>query len=199
MFTEKLAALCAENGVTFRFNTTITSINTSTQSHRQRVNRDRRTDGGRLCCGLRQLFAIPVAADRGAYSGLSGKGLFHHRPDRRQADAAPVSTIMDETYKVAITRLGDRIRAGGTAEISGYDLNFARCAAGDTATFGRRSVSRRRRSQQGDFLDGLAADDAGWSADHWRRARNIRISTSTPGTARLAGQCPAALAACWPI
>jgi D-amino-acid dehydrogenase len=29
---------------------------------------------------------------------------------------------MDETYKVAITRLGDRIRVGGTAEIAGYDL-----------------------------------------------------------------------------
>nr|WP_249134996.1 D-amino acid dehydrogenase [Bradyrhizobium sp. AUGA SZCCT0222] len=35
-------------------------------------------------------------------------------------DAAPVSTVMDESYKVAITRLGDRIRVGGTAEISGY-------------------------------------------------------------------------------
>jgi D-amino-acid dehydrogenase len=35
-------------------------------------------------------------------------------------DAAPVSTVMDESYKVAITRLGNRIRVGGTAEISGY-------------------------------------------------------------------------------
>jgi D-amino-acid dehydrogenase len=34
---------------------------------------------------------------------------------------APVSTIMDETYKVAITRLGDRIRVGGMAEIAGFD------------------------------------------------------------------------------
>jgi D-amino-acid dehydrogenase len=35
-------------------------------------------------------------------------------------DGAPVSTVMDESYKVATTRLGDRIRVGGTAEISGY-------------------------------------------------------------------------------
>jgi D-amino-acid dehydrogenase len=35
-------------------------------------------------------------------------------------DAAPVSTVMDENHKVAITRLGDRIRVGGTAEVSGY-------------------------------------------------------------------------------
>ncbi|KNY14467.1 amino acid dehydrogenase [Shinella sp. SUS2] len=33
---------------------------------------------------------------------------------------APESTVMDETYKIAITRLGDRIRVGGMAEISGY-------------------------------------------------------------------------------
>jgi hypothetical protein len=31
---------------------------------------------------------------------------------------------MDETYKIAITRLGDRIRVGGTAEIAGYNLDL---------------------------------------------------------------------------
>ena len=39
-------------------------------------------------------------------------------------DGAPESTVMDESYKVAITRLGDRIRVGGTAEITGYNLNL---------------------------------------------------------------------------
>lgn len=37
------------------------------------------------------------------------------------ASRAPESTVMDETYKIAITRLGDRIRVGGMAEISGYN------------------------------------------------------------------------------
>ena len=48
-------------------------------------------------------------------------------------DAAPVSTVMDESYKVAITRLGDRIRVGGTAEVSGYSdtLHAARRATLD--------------------------------------------------------------------
>jgi len=36
------------------------------------------------------------------------------------ASRAPESTVMDETYKIAITRLGERIRVGGMAEISGY-------------------------------------------------------------------------------
>lgn len=35
---------------------------------------------------------------------------------------APQSTVMDETHKVAITRLGDRIRVGGTAELAGYNM-----------------------------------------------------------------------------
>ena len=37
------------------------------------------------------------------------------------AARAPESTVMDETYKIAITRLGDRIRVGGMAEISGFN------------------------------------------------------------------------------
>ncbi len=40
------------------------------------------------------------------------------------AARAPVSTVMDETYKVAVTRLGDRIRAAGTAELTGFDLSL---------------------------------------------------------------------------
>jgi D-amino-acid dehydrogenase len=31
---------------------------------------------------------------------------------------------MDETHKVAVTRLGDRIRVGGTAELAGFSLKL---------------------------------------------------------------------------
>lgn len=40
------------------------------------------------------------------------------------AAMAPVSTVMDETYKVAITRFDDRIRVGGMAELAGFDLSL---------------------------------------------------------------------------
>ncbi len=40
------------------------------------------------------------------------------------ASMAPTSTILDETYKVAITRFDDRIRVGGMAEICGFDLKL---------------------------------------------------------------------------
>ncbi|WP_312170275.1 D-amino acid dehydrogenase [Stutzerimonas kunmingensis] len=37
---------------------------------------------------------------------------------------APQSTVLDETYKVAITRFDRRIRVGGMAEIAGHDLSL---------------------------------------------------------------------------
>ena len=85
------------------------------------------------------------------------------------AGGAPESTVMDETYKVAITRLGDRIRVGGTAEISGYDLRLHAARRGDARAFGRRPLPGRRRPVQGDLLVRAAADDAGRPADHRRR------------------------------
>lgn len=33
---------------------------------------------------------------------------------------------MDETYKVAVTRLGNRIRVAGVAELTGYDLSIGK-------------------------------------------------------------------------
>ncbi|MDP1363119.1 FAD-dependent oxidoreductase, partial [Klebsiella variicola] len=50
-------------------------------------------------------------------------------------EAASVVSLLDDTRKIAISRLGDHIRIAGTAELSGFDLNLAsatakvRCAA----------------------------------------------------------------------
>jgi D-amino-acid dehydrogenase len=46
------------------------------------------------------------------------------------ASRAPESTIMDETHKVAVTRLGDRIRVGGTAELAGYSTSLREARRG---------------------------------------------------------------------
>lgn len=40
------------------------------------------------------------------------------------ADAAPVSTVLDETYKVAVTRFDNRVRVGGMAELAGYGMQL---------------------------------------------------------------------------
>ena len=51
------------------------------------------------------------------------KGLLDHRAHHR-CERRAQSTVMDETHKVAVTRLGDRIRVGGTAELAGYTLQL---------------------------------------------------------------------------
>ncbi|MEQ1954953.1 D-amino acid dehydrogenase [Mesorhizobium sp. CN2-181] len=124
MFTEKLAAL-ASASVDFRYGVAVEAV---------------ALEGGRVSAvrtaeGLLPADAVVIAA--GSYSprllGPVGihvpvypvKGYSLTMPMTDEA-AAPVSTVMDETYKIAITRLGDRIRVGGTAEISGFDLSLPR-------------------------------------------------------------------------
>jgi D-amino-acid dehydrogenase len=43
--------------------------------------------------------------------------------------AAPSGTLTDVSYKVVITRLGNKLRGAGTAELTGYDLSLppSRC------------------------------------------------------------------------
>lgn len=123
MFTTRLAEHAAGRGVEFRFGTTIEGI--ETQGGRITGVR---TSGGRLT-------ADAYVAALGSYSPIMLRPLGLSLPvypikgysitvPITDASGAPESTVMDETYKVAITRLGDRIRVGGTAEISGYDLRL---------------------------------------------------------------------------
>ena len=114
------------------------------------------------------------------------------------AAGAPESTVMDETYKVAITRLGDRIRVGGTAEIVGLQPAAARSAARDARSCRRPTCSRTAAIwRKAELLVRAAADDAGRPAGH-RPRRATPTSISTPATARSAGPWPAARAGCWP-
>jgi D-amino-acid dehydrogenase len=47
------------------------------------------------------------------------------------AAKAPTVSITDDSFKIVFTRLGDRLRIAGTAELSGYstELNMVRCEA----------------------------------------------------------------------
>jgi D-amino-acid dehydrogenase len=49
----------------------------------------------------------------------------------KAAAAAPCVSLTDEAHKLVISRLGDRLRCAGTAELTGYDtsINETRCAA----------------------------------------------------------------------
>jgi len=49
----------------------------------------------------------------------------------RDGDVAPTVSLTDEAHKIVISRLGQRLRVAGTAELNGYDtsLNTVRCEA----------------------------------------------------------------------
>lgn len=123
LFTARLAERARELGVDFRFGASVSEILT----------------GGEGVIGVRVGDEV-IAADRyvlafGSYSrelclrlGLDlpvypVKGYSLTIP-LSNPDAAPVSTVLDETYKVAITRFDDRIRVGGMAELGGFDLSL---------------------------------------------------------------------------
>jgi len=128
-FSQRLAEMAAGLGVRFRWNTRIESL---------------QVGGGAITgvftdAGLLQADRVVLAL--GSYSplllkpvGLSipvypVKGYSITVPITDPA-GAPESTIMDETHKVAVTRLGDRIRVGGTAELAGYSLNLREARRG---------------------------------------------------------------------
>lgn len=119
LFTERLAKIAEGQGVKFLFNTRIDGLVTDAT----------RVTGVATSAGI--LSADRYVVAMGSYSPLllaplglrvpvyPVKGYSLTLPLIDEA-GAPVSTVMDETYKIAITRLGNRIRVGGTAELSGY-------------------------------------------------------------------------------
>ena len=122
-FTQALAALAADRGVAFRFGTTIRGL----------VGSGDRIFGVTTDAGTLDADAYLVAL--GSHSPLllrplgvripvyPVKGYSITLPITDPA-GAPESTVMDEAHKVAVTRLGDRIRVGGTAELAGYSLKL---------------------------------------------------------------------------
>ncbi|HEX9447416.1 MAG TPA: D-amino acid dehydrogenase [Dongiaceae bacterium] len=122
-FTQRLAELARQAGVTFSYNTPILGLDhdgqrvTSLRTERGVVTADHyvMAFGSYSPQLLKPLgLNLPIYPVKG-YS-LTAKLL--------EDSKAPVSTVMDETYKIAITRLGDRIRLGGTAELAGYNLRL---------------------------------------------------------------------------
>ena len=145
LFTNRLAAMATALGVKFRYGVSIDALEVA---------------GGRIAgvrSGSETLRADAYVVALGSFSTalldkivkipvypLKGYSITVPIVD---ATHAPVSTVLDETYKIAVTRFDDRIRVGGMAEVVGYnrDLKEARRAtlemvvndlfpgAGDTA------------------------------------------------------------------
>ncbi|MGY6456103.1 D-amino acid dehydrogenase [Vibrio parahaemolyticus] len=119
-FCQQLTELAKAHGVTFKFNTEVSNwvtvgkkiIGIQTNHGLFKADQFVVASGSFSTALLKQLdIDIPVYPVKGYSLTL---------PIENE-EYAPRSTVMDETYKVAMTRFDDRIRVAGTAELAGFD------------------------------------------------------------------------------
>lgn len=119
LFTQRLARMAADAGVLFRYNTSVDCL---------------LYEGNQIYgvkCGQEVVKADAYVMAFGSYSTAMLKGIvdipvyplkgYSLTIPIAEESGAPVSTVLDETYKIAITRFDSRIRVGGMAEIVGFN------------------------------------------------------------------------------
>jgi len=127
LFTKALASLAQQRGVEFLFGSTIKALEQGPSGVTSvRIERP---------SGPMRIGADAFVIAMGSYSPLLARQLGLRLPvypvkgysltlPVEDESGAPQSTVMDETFKVAVTRLGSRVRVGGTAELAGYNLKL---------------------------------------------------------------------------
>ena len=124
-FTTGLAKLCEAQGVEFRFRVSFTGFSVKNG----KVNSSQfEADAYVIALGsYSPLVTRPLGIDLPVYPL---KGYSVTMPVKNPAAAWTVS-LSDEAHKLVLSRLGDRLRIAGTAELSGYDttINQVRCDA----------------------------------------------------------------------
>jgi D-amino-acid dehydrogenase len=130
IFTQQLAALCEERGVRFAYGSPIERLAAEgdrvagVESGGQRV----RGDAYVVALGsYSPLLLRPLGVRLPIYPA---KGYSVTLPVKDAAAAWTVS-LSDESHKLVFSRLGERLRIAGTAELAGYDtsINEVRCRA----------------------------------------------------------------------
>ncbi len=134
-FARELVKRCEEDGVQFLMSHTVTALRevagaidhveaTDSEGRFQRL----RADAYVLAMGsLSPLISKPLGIELPIYPA---KGYSVTMPVKDARMAHKVS-LTDDEYKLVFSRLGDRLRIAGTAELNGYDrdLNRVRCEA----------------------------------------------------------------------
>ncbi|MBX3590033.1 MAG: D-amino acid dehydrogenase [Burkholderiaceae bacterium] len=134
-FTRELAAMCRARGVRFLMNHRVTALRAAGGriEHVEAIDAEGRyvrIDGDRYVLSLGS-HSARLAAPLGLRLNIyPAKGYSLTMPLRDAALANEVS-LTDDEYKLVFSRLGDRLRVAGTAELGGYGraLDRTRCAA----------------------------------------------------------------------
>jgi D-amino-acid dehydrogenase len=153
-FTQGLAELAAQRGVVFRYGVSVESITVvgdsvagvravDAQNRHEIVSAD-----AYVAClsSYTPKLLAPVGVKALVYPA---KGYSATLPIVDSA-VAPTVSMTDDAKKIVFTRLGDRLRVAGTAELSGYDLelNKVRCEA----------LTRRAKEWFGSAIDASGAE-----------------------------------------
>jgi D-amino-acid dehydrogenase len=140
-FTQSLALQAEKAGVSFLYSSQVTRLLPQPRS----LGRPSRIQGVEVIANdghYQQWQADAYVVALGSYSTdlvapVGVKALIYPAKgysatfDIVRADAAPTVSLTDDEYKIVFSRLGDRLRVAGTAELNGYsrELNPLRCAA----------------------------------------------------------------------
>ncbi|WP_375141215.1 D-amino acid dehydrogenase [Ideonella alba] len=129
VFTQELARLCAERGVQFLWGHDVLGFETAAGAVSgvriaERASGLARTIDGEQVVVAMGSYSAPLLRRLGVSLDIyPAKGYSATLKLKRPQDASVVS-LMDDTRKLAISRLGDTIRIAGTAELSGYDTSL---------------------------------------------------------------------------
>ncbi|MEA1081224.1 D-amino acid dehydrogenase [Marinobacter qingdaonensis] len=133
-FTQQLAQKCAEAGVSFHYGTDILGFERAgdrilgVHTLRDGVHSTLRGDAYVLSLGS---FSAPLARSIGLTLDIYPAKGYSITVPVNNPDAAFNVSLTDDEYKLVYSRLGDRLRVAGTAELNGYsrELNQTRCRA----------------------------------------------------------------------
>lgn len=137
-FTQALAAKCVESGVVFHYDTTVEQL----IGHAQHIEGVRLSWQDEASTHTEVLRADAFVVCMGSYSPLLLKPLgitldvypakgYSATIPVRDGDICPTVAMTDDGCKLVFSRLGDRLRVAGTAEMNGYNLDLTpiRCQA----------------------------------------------------------------------
>ena len=140
VFTQQLARKCAERGVRFLWQHDVLGLEQSGSEVSGVRVVDRQTELGSTLRADHVVAAMgsytaallrPVGVDLDIYPAKGYSATLR----LKRPEAASTVSLLDDTRKIAISRLGDHIRIAGTAEMAGYDTSLdsatarVRCAA----------------------------------------------------------------------
>jgi D-amino-acid dehydrogenase len=135
LFTRNLAELCAQRGVRLRYGVTIERLEAPEGKVTGAVIRPAnaasellRADAVLVCLGTWTPFLLEPLGVRVPIYPVKGYSI---TVPVVRAERTPSVCLSDTGHKLAISRLGDRLRVAGTAELAGYDtaISERRCSA----------------------------------------------------------------------